>query len=106
MADITTSRLVSLIGMARRAGFLTFGSDATITAVQKNKTSIALIASNASERTKKQLSDKCISHSVKLVRLPLTCDELAAAAGKLPPLAVVSVTDAGLAGAIGELFAE
>jgi len=80
------------------------GSDAVITAIQKRKTYIALVASDVSERTNKQLCDKCLSHSVKLVRLPMTRYELAKAAGKEAPLATVALTDQGLAKAIENLF--
>lgn len=102
--NIQKQKLSSLIGLSRRAGRLLCGTELTISAVQTGKAKLALLACDASERTKKQLRDKCFSHSVKLVELPLSCDDLARAAGKSAPIAAMAISDKNFAIGIEKLF--
>ena len=58
------------------------------------------VASDASERTKKQFSDKCDFYKRRYVLLPITSAEFAAAIGRDGLLAVGAVSDASLENAI------
>ncbi|MGN1444138.1 MAG: ribosomal L7Ae/L30e/S12e/Gadd45 family protein, partial [Acutalibacteraceae bacterium] len=48
-------RLLSLLGMARRAGRLAVGHDAAIEAIVKNKAKLCVLCRDASERLKKEM---------------------------------------------------
>ena len=94
-------KLRGMLGLAKRAGRLVTGQDAVFDAVRKGeKTSLALAAADASDRTVKQLTDKCTSFGVPCRRLPLTSDELGASLGKKAPISTAAVTDRGFAEAI------
>lgn len=104
MDSLNTSKILSLVGLARRAGKTVIGTDLVITAVKAGKASIVLIASDVSERTEKQLCDKCFSHNVKLVSLSATREAMAKAAGKSSPISAVAVTDRNFTAGIVKLL--
>ena len=53
------------MGLCRAAGGVTTGVDSTLAEVRRGKAKFVLIAADASERTKKQLSDKCKFYNTK-----------------------------------------
>ena len=88
-----TDKLHGLLGMARRAGKLAIGFDATIHALKDGKSETVVIASDSSQKTEKE----CRFHaqSAVLIRLPLDKAALAATIGAHKPVAVAAVCDAG-----------
>ena len=62
-----------------------------------------LLASDASARTEKQVTDKCAFYKVKLIKLDLTMTELSDALGKSSLCAACAITNKGLADKIEEL---
>lgn len=101
-----TDRILSLLGLCRRAGKLVSGQDSVIAAVQSGKATLALLAEDASERTKKQLRDKCAFRSVPLICLTADGGTIGKATGKAGTLSSLAVTDAGFASAIRKLAEE
>lgn len=93
------SRALSYIGIARKAGKLTFGTDAVCDALRRGGKNPVFAASDISEATEKKLTDKCAFYGVKLVRLDADTSELGHAIGKTGAVAAVYVTDEGLANA-------
>lgn len=106
MDETASKKILSMLGLARRAGKTVCGADLAVMAVRSDKTFIVLLARDASERTKKQLSDKCFSHNVKLIHLTASQDEMAKAAGKSSPVSAVAVTDRHFADGIAALAGE
>ena len=94
-----SARVLGMIGLAKRAGYLLCGTDAVISsAASGKKPPLVVCASDASERTKKQLSDKCATYGVTLAVIPCTKDELARYAGKKDSqLSAAAVCDRGMA---------
>ena len=91
-----------MIGMAKRAGKAVTGIDGVLNSVKNGKSFLVVMASDASDNTKKQISDKCSSYNVRLIDYAdrgniskMTSTENSAA---------VSVTDSGLANAIINAF--
>ena len=104
-----TRRLLGYIGFAARSGNISVGSELTLKAIRHSagKGGIAaLLASDASERTKKQVSDKCAFYKVFLVTSDATSDEIGTALGKTAPVAAAAVTDKNLAAAIKKLYTD
>ena len=98
-----TDRLLGAIGICRRAGKLICGVPLICTEMRKGGTVCAVLAaSDASDNTKKKLSDKCKFYGVTLVFLPYTAEALAAAVGKDAPIGAVAITDARLMQAVKE----
>lgn len=93
------ARLLGMIGLAKRAGRLICGTDAVLSAVSSAKKPQLVIASDdISERTKKQLSDKCAHYGVKLLTIPVGRDALASAIGKKNSfVSAAAVTDGSFA---------
>lgn len=99
-------RILRLLGLCRRAGKLLSGQDTVITAVQSEKAALALLSSDASERTKKQLRDKCAFHGIPLITLTVDGGTLGKATGKAGTLSSLAVTDKGFASALQKLAEE
>jgi len=99
-------RILRLLGLCRRAGKLLSGQDTVITAVRSEKAALALLSSDASERTQKQLRDKCAFYGVPLLHLTVDGDSLGKATGKSGTLSSLAVTDRGFASAIRKLAEE
>lgn len=98
----SASRILGMIGLAKKAGKIVCGTDAVIEAITsgdpKRKPALTVCASDASERTKKQLADKCAYHSVTLITVDVTKDELALSVGKKDgQMSACAITDRGIA---------
>lgn len=74
-------RLLNLMGLAMRAGRLITGEDLTLKAIRQKQATIVIVASDASERTKKMISDKCFHYEIPL-SIHFTKSELSQAIGK------------------------
>lgn len=93
-------RLISLLGLAQKAGKIASGELAVEHAVRSGKARLVLVAADASDNTKKSYRDLAAYYQVACHE-GLTKDEFGHATGK-PPRAAVAVTDPGFGKAIGE----
>ena len=91
-----------MIGICKKAGHAICGTEMVCEALRKGSGAVflSLVACDASENTKKKLSDKCRFYGVKLIATPLTGSELGDAVGKSGTVAAVAITDAGLSAAV------
>ncbi len=72
----------NLIGLCRAAGGITMGTDAVLDEVRHGRAKFVLLASDASDRTRKQITDKCNFYHVKLFDSTYTSAALADMLGK------------------------
>ncbi len=86
-------RRMRLLGLCARAGKLLFGTPIVCEALGSGKVLLALMASGASDNTKKRIRDKCRYYGVTLLELSVSTEELAHTVGKSGDVAVVGVTD-------------
>ena len=70
----------SLLGIAMRAGVLTFGQDGVLKAISSGAAGFVLLDSGASDNTKKKISDSCRYHGVEVYET--IADRLGFAVGK------------------------
>ena len=103
--DLLKIRLLSMIGMCRKAGKLTLGSDSVMKAIRasggkSNGAHAVIISSDASPRTVKQFTDKCSFYGVPMLHADFDSGEIGRAAGKMSAAAVCAVTDKSLAEAV------
>jgi len=96
------TRLISLLGLAQKAGKIASGEVAVEYAVRSGKARLVLVAADASDNTKKSYRDLSAYYGVACYE-GLSKDEFGHATGK-PPRAAIAVTDAGFGKAIGETF--
>ena len=102
MNDRKRSSLLSMIGLAKKAGHAVCGTEQICEAIRRGnkKICLAIVSENASDNTKKKLNDKCAYYGVKLIFVPATPDELGHIVGKSGTVAAVGIDDAGFAAAI------
>ena len=76
------SNVLSSLGLIRKAGHLIYGSDAVTDAVRNGKANIVIVACDASDNTKKRVSDKSNTYGVRYEEIPFTRAEIGQALGK------------------------
>jgi len=92
-----TDKILTYVGLAAAKRSTIPGADLVIREIRKQKGSICVVlASDASERTKKQITDKCTYYNIPLIRLDCDMEELGKRVGKSSPTACAAVCDRGL----------
>ena len=94
-------KALNLLGLAQRAGKLVTGEEFVINDVRADKMKLVFVATNASDNTRKKLTDKCSYYEVPCV-LEFSQEELSHAIGK--HRMICGVTDAGFAKKLKELI--
>lgn len=92
------NKIYSLLGLAQRGRNVASGEFMTECGVKEGKAKFVIVASDASENTKKKFQNMCEFYYVPIAILG-TKEELGHAIGK-EMRASIAVTDSGLAGAI------
>ena len=93
-----TDKILTYLGLAAAKRSVVLGTDLVLREVRRKKGTVCvLLASDASERTAKQITDKCKFYEVFLIRTECDMDELGKRVGKISPTACAAVTDSGLA---------
>lgn len=90
------SRMLNDIGLCVRARALIRGTDAVCGAMKSGGVRLVLSACDNSPNTAKRLSDRCAYYGVRLMALPATGEQLAAATGCGGKVAAVGITDASM----------
>lgn len=75
------NKILSLLGLARRARQVKSGEGEVIKAIQSGQAHFVLLASDASDATAKKFTDKCSTYHVSLNR-QFSRQQLSAAAGQ------------------------
>lgn len=84
-------KICGLLGLATRAGKIVFGTEATLTAINKNKVKLIIISEEAAERTKTNFEQSCKKNNIPMHVL-LKTEELSRTIGKENKV-VVGITD-------------
>ncbi|NLJ32150.1 MAG: 50S ribosomal protein L7ae [Clostridiales bacterium] len=88
-------KMLHLMGIARRAGRLSLGSDAAVESMRKGRARLVVIAGDLSPRTAGGVELAAREEGVAAVRTKATMDEIGMALGKRA--GVIAVNDAGFA---------
>ncbi len=88
-------RLMSLLGLTRRAGKIVLGNDPVIDSINLKKAKLVIVASDCSKHTAKGVLSTCHRNNVKAHVVPYTKEDISLAVGKYT--AVLSITDSGFA---------
>lgn len=96
------NKIFSFLGLAKRSGNLVSGDDTTLMELKKNKIKLIILATDASENTKKTFKDKSSFRNVKCIEFG-TKEELGRSIGK-SNRAVVGIKDESFAKRIKELL--
>lgn len=95
-------RILSLLGLCRRAGKLVIGADPTIESINKGKSEIVIFANDFSKNSIKPVLTAAHSGNIKAFSINRSKDELSFALGKL--CGVLSVEDKGFADKLSQLI--
>ena len=95
MSSMADKKILSMFGLAARAGRIASGEFQTETAVKAGTACLVVVAEDASENTKKLFQDKCSFYKVPIITIG-TKEELGHAIGK-EFRASLAVLDAGFA---------
>ena len=88
-------RVLSLLGLCRRAGKTALGNDAVISSIVRGEARLVICAQDISENTRRKILYNAKMCSVPCLTLKRTKDSLGGALGKY--CAVVAVNDSGFA---------
>ena len=83
------------IGLCMAAGGVKTGVDMVLGEVRSHRAKLVLLASDASDRTKKQVTDKCNYYNIPLFSGGYTGDDIAQMLGKRSPCAAVAFIGKG-----------
>ncbi len=83
-------KLLRLLGLARRAGELTYGQTAVTNEIKKRHTKLLLFARDLNPKTKQAILCDC--HNIKELTLPYSMEEIGYAIGT-KPTGVLSVNN-------------
>ena len=98
MNNKTDKKILSMFGLAARAGRIASGEFQTETAVKDKTAYLVIVAEDASDNTKKLFHDKCTFYNVPVINLG-SKEELGYAIGK-EFRASLAILDEGFANAI------
>lgn len=88
-------KILSLLGICRRAGRMTIGAQPTVDSINANKAKLIIFAKDFSQRSAKPVIEAAHSHNIRIITIDRCKDELSVSLGKL--CGVVSVEDDGFA---------
>lgn len=92
---MNNDRLLSFLGLCKRAGRLVTGAETVTKTIAEGKALLVLYASDVSEGSVKRVRIEAWNKSIPTRRLPCSKEELSFALGRLS--AIVCVTDRGFA---------
>lgn len=95
-------RLLSFLGLCRRAGKLVIGNDPVREAIETQKALLVLVASDISENTLKKINTAVDTGAVAYYQIDRTKDEISFSLGKT--CACLAVIDKGFADKLLELI--
>ena len=92
-----TEKILAYLGFAAASRTAVTGTDPVLDEIRRaKKDTCVVMASDVSERTEKQIADKCAFYKVPLVRLNVNMDEVGRHTGKKHPVAAVAVKNPSL----------
>ncbi len=89
------NKLLSLLGIARRACRISLGFDAASDSISAGQCRLLLLANDLSERTKRSILRTADDNGVQAILLDIPMAELGGAVGKLT--GIIAVNDKGFA---------
>lgn len=99
---MTMDKVLSLLGLARRAGKMTLGFDAVCSSAAKKESKLILAAADVSEGTMRKLTNHLSGNEIDIREMPYGMEAINAAIGK--PVRLISINDSGFAERLNQLL--
>ena len=96
-------RLLSTLGICRKAGKLVMGFDAVIEAVKLGQVSLILLSCDISPKTGKEAAFAAAKSNIEVTTAPITMEEIQFRLGRR--CGVLGITDRGLANTVNRTVA-
>ena len=96
------NRVYGMLGISAKAGKVVSGADIVIESMKKKKVNLVIVAKDASDKTKKEMTFKCNIYNVEIVFFG-DIDTNSKAIGKSNK-AIIGILDKGLADSIRKLI--
>ena len=96
------NQVLSLLGLAARAGKIVSGEEMVIKGIQRDKIIFVILAEDSGENNKKRISDKSAYYQIPY-RVAFTKDQLGNAIGKSSRV-VIGITDEGFSKKLEKLL--
>lgn len=100
-----SQKLLSLLGIARRAGKLSVGFDAAAESMKKGRSCLLLLADDISERTSGSITSKAEQSGTEILKINVSMEQVGNALGK-KMTGIISVNDSGFAEKLKTLISE
>ena len=97
-------KLLSFLGIARRAGRLSLGFDMATEAMRKGKSKLLLLACDLSPRTTKAITETAQNSNTQTIVLNISMEQIGMSLGKVT--GIISVNDEGFAEKLKTLCTE
>ncbi|MGN0470632.1 MAG: L7Ae/L30e/S12e/Gadd45 family ribosomal protein [Acutalibacteraceae bacterium] len=97
-------KLLSFLGIARRAGRLSLGFDTATEAMTKGRSKLLLLACDLSERTTRSITETAQKSGTQTIVLNIPMEQIGISLGKIT--GIISVNDEGFAEKLKTLCAE
>ena len=100
-----SEKILSLLGLMRKANAIEIGETNTGAAVRGGKAKLLLLAADSSDNARHRAEGFAAGRGVQMIRLPFTREEVSAGVGA-SGCSMAAVTDMGFANALMKLLAE
>jgi ribosomal protein L7Ae-like RNA K-turn-binding protein len=103
MGDLhMNDKLLSFLGICRRAGKLKIGAESASDSIKAKKASLIIFANDFSQNSAKTIKASALEHNIKTLTINRSKDEISPAVGKL--FGVAAVEDEGFAKKLIEII--
>ncbi len=85
------NKLCGILGLARRAGKIVFGTEACLQGVKRKNIKLLIVAKDAAERTKTKFSQLCKENNIQLLEI-LNIEEISKSIGSANK-AIIGIKD-------------
>ena len=90
---MATSKFLSMLGLAKRAGAVMTGTDLVTKALPSGKICLVIYAENSSQNTEKKITDKCKFYGVQCIKCVYDSATLSHATGKESDVCAFGISD-------------
>ena len=99
------NKIFNLLGLARRAGKIAWGHDTALFAIKSKKAHLCIVASDVSDRLKREFSRECTydGRNIKIIELDKTMEDMRFVIGV--KTGVFTINDEGFAKKIEQIQA-
>ena len=110
MANNPAQKLGNMLGLARKAGKLAYGTERVLECIRSKRPRLVLAAADISENTRKRLVNCCTHYSgeygykIEYIELELTMDALSHYVGQRGSVSSVCLEDKGFTDAVRKLI--